>query len=209
LKQILPEIRINDAWLLRQQASVHLNELWNNGKPLESDEYYFNIVKKYRKAWGPEEQKILTAMCDITELTFYQNVIDVYIAPWFNAFSSPLVIGVTKKPEQFVDTLTHELLHRLFTDNIIITPKTELLKEWQKLFGEEHTFTTVVHIPVHAVHKAIYLDVLNSPKRLKADIEEVHTLKLDDYIKAWDYVDRHGHQKIINQLKESSKKLAT
>lgn len=207
MAKTFPEIRINDAWLLRQFASVHLNELWNNGKPLQSDEYYHEIVLKYRKAWKPVEQKILTAMCDITGLTFYQNVIDVYIAPWFNAFSSPLIIGVTKTPEKFVDVLTHELLHRLFVDNKIKTPKTELLEEWKKLFGIDLNFTAIVHIPVHAVHKAIYLDILKSPKRLKDDVEEYNKLKIEDYITAWNYVEKHGHENIIKQLKTSYEKL--
>lgn len=200
----LPDIRIKDGWLLRANASVHLHELWGAGEPLVGDEWMEKRVKEYQTAWSPFERKILTAMCDITGLHFRQNIIDVYIAPWFNAFSDPMVIGVMQKPDEFVDTLTHELIHRLLTDNTSIPYQTGiLLPRWQKLFGKDHDFTSLVHIPVHAVHKAIYVDILKEPKRLQRDIDFYK--KTDDkaYLEAWDYVNKHEYKDIIKQLKTS------
>ena len=66
----------------------------------------------------------------------------------------------------------------------------------------------LVHIPVHAVHKAIYLDVLNEPKRLERDISNNKMHKSKDYIDAWNYVHKHGYEEIINKLKKSYKDLA-
>ena len=37
-------------------------------------------------------------MCGLLDLEFRQNIIDVNIAPWFYAFSDPMVIGVTLNP---------------------------------------------------------------------------------------------------------------
>jgi hypothetical protein len=199
----LPEIRIKDAWLLRQNASKHLHELLGKDMVLADDEWMEKRVKEYQDAWEPYEKKTLTAMTEILGLSFRQNVIDVYIAPWFGAFSDPMVIGVMREPGVFVDTLTHELLHRLLTDNTSVPHDTPLLAEWQELFGNNHTFGTIVHIPVHAVHKAIYLDVLKEPKRLKRDIAENSKNNASDYVSAWNYVDNHDYKKIISQLKKS------
>jgi len=207
MKNTLPEIRIKDSLLLREHSSRHLHELWGKDKTLADDDLMEKKVADYRKAWKPFEKQILTSMTDLLDLSFRQNIIDVYIAPWFKAFSDPLVIGVTNEPDQFVDILTHELLHRLLTDNTTIPYETKILVEWQKLFGKEHTFTTVVHIPVHAVHKAIYLDVLNAPERLERDIAGIKKYKATDYINAWDYVDKHGYLEIIEKLRASYKKL--
>jgi len=182
----LPVIRIKDAWLLREHASKHLHELWGKDKKLADDKWMEKRVADYQKAWKPVEQKILMGMTEKLGLSFRQNIIDVNIAPWFNAFSDPMVIGVMQEPDVFVDTLTHELLHRLLTDNTAIPHETLLLSEWQKLFGKNHTFGTVVHIPVHAVHKAIYLDVLKDPKRLERDIANNKQYEATDYIAAWD-----------------------
>jgi hypothetical protein len=101
-----PEIRIKDAWLLRENASKHLHELWGKDTQLADDAWMENRVKQYQKAWQTYEKKILNGMCDLLGLSFRQNVIDVYIAPWFGAFSDPLVIGVMREPDQFVDTLS-------------------------------------------------------------------------------------------------------
>lgn len=146
-------------------------------------------------------------MTETLRLSFRQNIIDVNIAPWFHAFSDPMVIGVMQEPDVFVDTLTHELLHRLLTDNTLIPHETQLLPEWGKLFGNQNSFTLLVHIPVHAVHKAIYLDILKAPERLERDIANNKKHGSKDYEGAWDYVEKHGYNEIISQLLKSYEQL--
>lgn len=205
----LPLIRIKDAWLLRENASQHLHELWaSKGDVLADDKWMEKRVNEYQKAWEPVEQKILKGMTESLGLSFRQNIVDVYIAPWFRAFSDPMIIGVMQEPDVFVDTLTHELIHRLLTDNTAIPHETKLLEEWQELFGKQHTFGTTVHIPVHAVHKAIYLNILKDPERLKRDIANNKKYEAKDYIAAWDYVEEHGYEEIIKKLKNSYKDLS-
>lgn len=210
----LPTIRIKDAWLLRENTSNHLDEIWrkDTDKPIannpEYDKWLTKRVASYQKAWKPFEQKVLLGMTETLELTFRQNIIDVNIAPWFNAFSDPMVIGVVQEPDVFIDTLTHELLHRLLTDNTAIPHETQLLSEWERLFGKQHSFTALVHIPVHAVHKAIYLDVLKQPERLERDIANNKKYRATDYVAAWDYVEKHGYKEIIEKLHKSYEKLA-
>lgn len=208
-KRELPVIRIKDAWLLRENVSQHLHELWaKKGDKLAGNDWMEKRVGDYQKAWRQYEKKIMEGMTDTLGLVFRQNTVDVYIAPWFRAFSDPMVIGVMQEPDLFVDTLTHELIHRLLTDNTTIPHETMLLKPWQNLFGKNHSFGTTVHIPVHAVHKAIYLDVLQEPNRLKRDIANSKKYKAKDYIDAWDYVDKQGYKEIISQLKKSYGQLA-
>lgn len=199
----LPEISIKDAWLLRENASAHLHKLWAkpNDKLVDDDDMK-RIVEFYQNAWSPYEEKILKGMSETFDLEFRHNVIDVYIAPWFFGFSDPLVIGVVHKPDVFIDILTHELLHRLFTANTIYDiDKSEKNLEWRKLFGEEHDFKTLVHIPVHAGLKAIYLDVLNQPQRLQRDIET--SQKNPGYKEAWEYVETHDYKELNEKLKNS------
>lgn len=213
-KTELPIIRIKDAWLLRENTSNYLDELWrkDGDKPITNnpdyDKWLTRRIASYQKAWRPVENKVLTGITEILGLEFRQNIIDVYIAPWFRAFSDPMVIGVVQEPDVFIDTLTHELTHRLLTDNTAIPHETLLLSEWEKLFGKKHSFGTTVHIPVHAVHKAIYLDVLKAPERLERDIANNKQYEATDYIKAWEYVDRYGYKEIIEKLRKSYAELA-
>lgn len=198
-----PEIRIKDGWLLRENASKHLHELWGKDSELADDVWMERRVAEYSAAWQMYEKTILNGMFDILNLQFRQNIIDVYIAPWFLAFSDPLVIGVTSEPDMFVDLLTHELIHRLLTDNTLISSDTNLTGEWEQLWGSNHSFDSLIHIPVHAVHKAIYLDVLENPQRLERDIKINTDNDAGDYIKAWDFVNKHDYKQLIKQLKES------
>ena len=210
-----PKIRIKDAWLLRQNASQHLHELWaKEGDVLADDEHMKKVVKAYRKSWENYEARVIKGMCDLYDLEFYQNLIDVYIAPWFGAFSDPLVIGVKHDPDEFVDTLTHELLHRLLTTNnkYLMGDGTTLGDEWRRLFGKEHDFNTLVHIPVHAGLKAVYLDILKEPKRLERDkqyCKEHEESWGKPYVQAWDYVEQNDYRKINIDLRHSYDKLST
>ncbi len=203
-----PEIRIQNGWLLRRNASKYLHELWGKGKQLSNDEDVQKVVEAYKDAWQPYERKILEGLYKTTDLEFYQNTIDVFVAPWFAAFSSPMVIGVIYEPDDFIDTLTHELIHRLLTDNKTIPYDTKFFKPWRELFGEELEDNMLIHIPVHAVHKAIYLDVLKEPERFKRDVEFCIKYDHKPYIDAWDYVEKHGYEEIIAKLKKSYQKMA-
>lgn len=203
----LPAIRIQDAWLLREHASRYLHELRHGDDELPDNERMAKIVGEYRKAWRPHEQKILKYVTDSLELSFRQNIIDVYIAPYFNAFSDPLVIGTSLEPDVFVDVLTHELLHRLLTDNAAVPFELRLRSEWARLFGER-PYAELVHIAVFAVQKAVFLEVLKAPERLERDITASKENDFVDYARAWDYVDARGYKEVIESLRKSYKVLS-
>lgn len=198
---MLPEIRIKNARLLREHASMHLHELWGKDSKFATPEEIDEIVKNYQEAWRPYEKRILGAMTDILGLEFRQNIIDVYIAPWFMAFSDPLVVGIRHTPDRFIDVLTHELLHRMLTDNTATLYEVNMFHEWKKLFGDGHLHITTVHIPVHAVHTAIYLDYLKEPQRLQRDqaIDKKHAN--EGYVRSWEYVEECGYEAVIQQLR--------
>mgnify|MGYP000046383494 CR=1 FL=1 len=196
----LPEIRIKYAWLLSNAASVPMNELYGKGEPLLDAEEYFKIADRYKKAWKPYEKKILKGMCDLFGLEFRQNIIDVSIAPWFRAFSDPMVIGVIFSDEEFVVCLTHELLHRLLTDNTKLDYDIDLVEPWRQMYGKQYSHITLVHIPVHAGVKAILLDVLNRPDLLKKEID--NSKDSAGYKEAWEYVEKNDYNEIIKKLRE-------
>lgn len=196
-----PEIRIKDGWLLRENASQYLHRLWGSGDVLVDDTWMTARVQAYQEAWLKYEKKIMKGLYNITGLQFRQNIIDVYIAPWFSAFSDPMVIGVMREPDEFVDVLTHELIHRLLTDNTSKPADTEFATDWGKLFGAEYSFTTLVHIPVHAIHKAIYMDILKDRKRLERDRDFDKAASADDYTASWSYVESKGYKEIIDILR--------
>ena len=198
-----PAIRIKNAWHLKEYVYENLENSQEKDQQRMSDEVIEQKIEAYRAAWLPYEDMILQHMTEVVNLSFRQNMIDVYISPHFNAFSDPLVVGLRFEPDLFVDILTHELLHRLLTDNLSMPAGRRLGGLWRELFGQDHTATTLYHIPVHALHKSIYLDALKAPQRLQRDIDRCQAHGNLDYVKAWEYVERVGYQEIIRQLKQS------
>jgi len=152
----LPEIRINFSSLLYSTVSTKLCKMQDNDLP--SREQCKEWTNTYRKEWKKHEKKILEGMTEILGLEFYADLIDVHLAPGIIPMSDPLIINFGNYPAEFVDELTHELVHVLLTDNNLFRTKdegseTDLGDEWQKLFPGYDNFSTIVHIPVHAVHK--------------------------------------------------------
>lgn len=204
MKKSIPQIRIKYAWLLAGEASGVMNEKYGDGTPLRSYEEYEKIAETYRGWWSQCGEDILKGICDILDLEFSQNSIDIYIAPWFNPISDPMVVGPAfTSADALVNTITHELIHRLLTDNTTIAYNHDFLADWKQAFGANHEWNTLVHIPVHAVMKKLYLDVINRPDLLEFDI--ANTKSNPPYAKAWQYVNNEGYDEIIDKLSISKR----
>jgi len=210
----LPEIRIDYAWLLYNVSRVLEKSIRKNGKTkIPNFEESEKLTEAYRQEWSKYEKILLHAMCEALNLSFYKPVIDVSIAPYFIPQSDPLILSFYHKPDRFVETLTHELIHILLTDNNKLSikerpSKVDLMGKWRKLYGEDHDFNTLVHIPVYAVLKHIYLDVLKEPKRMDRDMKEVKTYQNGKaYTAAWEYVNSRDYKKLIGELGQLYKEI--
>ena len=201
----IPEVRIRASFLLNGAVvPLLLPGLKEAGNEIAAtDEFIQEKVEIFNKSWAKYEEKILTAMCEVLGIEFKQNIIDAYVAPFGNSFSDPMVISTKYSGDRFIEVFTHEIAHRLLTDNTKITgsPSRKILKTWKNLFGEEHAWNTLVHIPVHAVLEYIFIDVLNEPERLERDIELCK--KYPPYDDAWKYVKEQGYRSILEKLKLS------
>ena len=192
----LPEIRIKYAWLLAEKTATPMLDYYDKGSNLRSFEEYEVIAAQYQEWWRPYEHKVLTALCDATGLRYKPNVIDVYVAPFFYAFSDPLVLGVKFDSQQkLVCNLTHELTHRLLMDNTTHDDN-KTIDEWTHAFGERD-FVELVHIPVHALMHYVFIDVLDEPALLECEV-----LGTEPYKNSWEYVQTHDYDKIIKQLQQ-------
>lgn len=203
----VPSIRIHNSRLLFQSISEEERTRWaeRTGQSLVSLEDTGVYAQQLRDAWRKYQDVILPAMLDLYGLEFNKNIIDVYVSPWNMSISDPLIVNPNRPPEVQVDTLMHELLHVLFTDNtsycLYDEPlEKQLIDYWRDMFGGDLEFKTLVHIPVHAGLKALFLDTLGEPMRLERDILRLQ--KNPAYKAAWDYVENHDYQQINTDLKE-------
>ncbi len=204
----LPEIRIQHGRLLQDAFMRYLKRIPDAQEKVEQEptiEKAKEIVEKRKGTWQPAEKEILEAMCRITGLTFYKKVIDVYMVYGYGgAFSDPMTISFKAMGDDFIDILTHELIHVILNDNEQGIHGSLWVR---KMFPEITDKGVIFHILVHAIHKEIYL-ALNKPERLAADIErskmksERDTQPLSAYKEAWDIVEKHGSKELIEMFKK-------
>ena len=193
----LPEIRIKFGDLLYATISKEIYELHVAKEDIAfmSKNRALELVEERKQAWKAKEKIILNGMIETFGIDFADTTIKVYLAPYVPILSDPLMISLRAEPDIFVDVLTHELFHRLLTENVQNIPYGKVL---QDLYGNEDLLTRN-HVFVHAGLAAIYKDVLGEPSRLERDIE-FHQ-HYHGYKEAWDIVKKEGYQNLINKLK--------
>lgn len=202
----IPSIRIHSSRLLFQSISDDEQARWTErtGRTLVSFEEAVIYAEQLRDTWLKHRDVVLPAMLNLYGVEFNRNIIDVYVSPWNMSISDPLILNLNRPPEVQVDTLIHELLHVLFTDNTsycLYEPREkQLIDHWRDMFGSDLEFKTLVHIPVHAGLKALFLDTFGEPMRLERDI--LRHQKNPAYKAAWDYVESHDYRQINAGLKE-------
>lgn len=208
----IPEIRINFSWLLTDDVSEKIAKL--NGWTLESTEQYEEWTESFRNSWAKHEKRILEGMQSITGLEFYLSVIDIATVPCVIPKSHPLIIGFRDSPQTVIETITHELSHTLLCDNKTISiygsnRDFHLAPEWRKLYGNfDGDFAALVHVPVHAICKKIFVDLFDDQKYIDRERKLMKKLGAGSYIKAWDYVEKEGADEIIEKLKKSYAEIA-
>ena len=174
---------------------------WNDWAP-PTQEDVLKRIEDYKKEWSKYEAKILKGICAVLGLEFRRNAIDVYIVSGNpRQLSAPIVIKSSFGPGEFVDSLTHELIHTLFGDNGRIVP----ISIWDEMFPGE-TKSVKSHVVVHAVLKYIYLDILKDEKRLKRNVESSKKHDTNDYFRAWEIVEKEGYVEIIKKLKRKKRR---
>jgi len=203
----IPEVRIQSSMLIFESISEDERKLWAN--KINQERKTFQEIKTYtsqlQDVWNEYSETILKAISELYGVEFKKNIIDVYVTQWNSSISNPLILNPSRPPEIQIETIMHELLHVLFTDNTSFSMHNrnqahKIIDDWRSLFGDDLEWKTLVHIPVHAGLKALFLDTLHQPERLERDI--LRHENNPAYKKAWDYVESNGYNNINEELKK-------
>jgi hypothetical protein len=171
------------------------NRGWNNWVPPTQKEIDERI-KGYQNEWEKYEDKILNNLFLITGLNFKEQTIDVHIVSGSpRQISNPLIIKSGFSPFEFVNILTHELIHRLFGFN-----KINYKDDYLNTKYHNETITTKKHIIIFAILKYIFLDILNEPIRLEKAMEDSKKHDTKEYTRAWEITEEIGYKKIIEDF---------
>lgn len=170
---------------------------------IPSKELVLQRVETYKEVWNMHGLQIVEELQSVLGLLFQRNIIDVHIVSVIQQeFSRPIVIKSRLSPDEFIMTLTHELIHRIQAENSnIVLP--EITK---KMFPNESS-TTRNHVLVHAVLTYIYLEVLKKEKLLLENKNKSEKHNTTDYTRAWEIVEEIGYKDVISMFKKQYKKI--
>lgn len=158
-------------------------------------------VKSIKILWKKYEKPLLKELSKISKLKWKSKRIICYIVGFCRPFSEPLTIPIyPKNKEFFIDVLTHELIHQNF---IQLGNNKKSAKAWRYFFNKykKESFTTIIHIPLHAIHYNIYKKLFKE-ERIKIDVQT--SQQRIDYKKSWDIVLKEP-EKILEEWRKRIK----
>jgi hypothetical protein len=169
---------------------------WNDWSPPPVEEV-LRRVRIFKDEWSKLEDKILTGMSTISGLNFRGRVIDVHVVSGNpRQMSNPMIMSSALPVGDFINTLIHELIHRLFGINKLGKVDDYLPEKYSS-----ETETVRKHVIVHAILKHIYLDILAEPNRLKENMESCKKHKTNDYVRSWEITDELDYMEVIEMFK--------
>lgn len=161
------------------------------GYVFPSHEAVLGKIVLFKDAWAVYEEKFFAFLQKETGLTFKRNIIDCYIVSATpRDMSAPLIIRSRWSGEEFVNTLMHELIHVLFSDNA--TKKVVLDKEVSP--------RTTNHVMVFALLKKFYLDILQDEEKFEKYSVVFNPEINKEYVEAWEIVNSVGYDAIIENI---------
>ena len=180
-----PKLIFRRSWLYDQALAR------GRGFKMSQDKIFDVQLRKLEKAWAVHGERILSEITKVTKLNWHEKEIVVYVTAGVVPYSDPLTLDLYSD----IDTLTHELIHRILseTDNWKHV-KFNWIKLMRKYRVEADTVKT--HIIIHAIH-AVILKNLFGEKRLKKQKE----LVLDpDFIRLWVIAEAGEFENIVKEL---------
>ena len=185
---------------LRKDSPMMKKFLKKQNKSYPSIKKIIKYMGDVEKLWKKDENLILREISKLTRLKWKEKEIKCYVIGFGRGFSDPLTLSLYKNKKDFIDALTHELIHQIQSQN------EKKFRKWGKKFlsikYKKESRSTKSHIFLHSVLKALYLKLFGK-KRLKKIINFDKNFK--DYKRAWEIVEEEGHENIIKKFRELTK----
>lgn len=194
---MIPKIIFKYSWIYDQNWKMWIKCYKKEAREWPSYKKILKYIVTVEKLWKINGNAILKELSKVTGLKWKSDVI-CYVVGRCRPFSDPLTLPVyNKQPNKFIDVLTHELIHNLFTQGQNFK-KSKKAHEYIEEKHNNESLTTKHHILVHAIHTHIYLKFFNE-KRLERDIKWSNPYP--DYKRAWEIVKREGYKNIIQEFR--------
>lgn len=198
---ILPKILFRYSWPYDDsyRNSPRIQKfLEKKGEKYPSQNKIESYIKRAEPIYRKQEKRILNVLSKISGLEWKAKEIKCYVIGMGRPFSDPLTLHICKNYNDFIDTLTHELIHQLQMQNI------RNMKKWWRYVNKKYKKEpqlTKNHILLHAIHAKListFYGENNLEKRLQIPPH-------GEYKRSWEIVQREGYKKIIYEFKKRLK----
>ncbi|PCI30119.1 hypothetical protein COB52_01800 [Candidatus Kaiserbacteria bacterium] len=185
-------------------AYAHTIPKWKEWIPPKIEDVKIQ-TKLFIEEWKKSEKYILTGLSEALDLEFQYNFIDVYVVSGLpRSFSNPIVVRSGATPEEFVDIVTHELVHALLRQNNTIASWDSV--NWVDSMYTDESKLVQNHLIVHAVLTYVYKKVLKDEERLERVRERSLNHGTGEYARAWEIIDSYCYERFIEDYKKRYKK---
>lgn len=199
---MIPKIEFRYSWVYDDsyRSSPRIQKvLKEQGKNYPSPQKIKKYIERVEPLWKKIESKTLTELSNLSGLKWKEESIRCYIIGFGRPFSDPLTMKLFDNKNDFIDTLTHELIHQIKIQN------SEKLRKWYSYIERKYANeprTAKNHIFLHALHWQIYLNLFNE-KRLNRNIDS--DKEHPDYHRSWQIVQEKGYENIIKEFRKRLK----
>lgn len=158
-----------------------------------------SLMATREKVWRKTEGGVIGSIERTVGVSFSKKRITCYVVGRGVPNSEPLTlpIFITRPATRFVDTLAHELVHRLFSQKDGAKRLDLITRPLRKKYPKE-PWNVILHVAVDAVLAQVYRDVFTLA-RAKSEYRFISSLP--EYKRAWDIVFALTPQKILGSLK--------
>jgi len=184
-----PTIEFRNSWIYNAQ--------WKRPKRLQlppSKKDWQTRERKLRQLWAKHGRAILRTMATVTGLPWREERIIVYLTWGVRPFSDPVTISLRADVFSVFETLTHELIHRICSEE---KNHAAIRRRWKNFIGKypKEIPVAINHVPIHAVHEVLWRKLF--PKRV-GTIKS--SLRLTPYVRSWKIVDEIGADTVVKQV---------
>ena len=198
---MIPKVEFRYSWIYDENLKDWIKRNPSNQRKDFTPEDLRKYAKEIEKKWRKYAPKILKEIQKISSLRWKEKKIICYIVSRAIPFSDPLTMPIFKDKNRFIDVLTHELIHQIFTQEGNLK---QAEMSWDYFFKKykEENYKVQIHIPLQAIHKHIYLKLFNE-KRFEEELRIMGNYK--DYKKAWEIVNTSDYKELIKEFKDNLK----
>jgi hypothetical protein len=201
---MIPKIIFRYSWVYDnnyRNSPIIKKRLDGQNKNYPSMNKISNYIAKIEPIWRKKEKTILKTISEISGLKWTEKAVICYVIGFGRCFSDPLTVRLYENKDDFIDTLTHEMIHQMHIQNIKKSLK------WKKYLQGKYNNESIItrnHIFLHSVHYHLYLKLFNK-KRLNRDINFCKKVRVEDYVRSWQIVQKETPEAIIKKFKEVTK----